>query len=141
MAGSARRDRSRCRGTAADGQRRSRAKATAVTGGSPASPALWARARLRDLSEDRYASLAVGGPAELDRLEQRITSVSLRHAVLCRFTAFVATDTRTFTDDGTPHRVTQPVEFPARVGPAAFGLPPSPGHAIPLWPPGQVAAG
>ena len=118
------------RGTAADGQP-FEAKATAVTGGSPAGPALWARAHLRDL-EDRYASRAVGAPAELDRLEQQITSVSLRHAVLCRFTAFVATDTRTVTSDGTPHRVTQPVEFPAGWDPAAFGLPPSPGPAMPL---------
>jgi len=118
------------RGTAADGQP-FEAKATAVTGGSPASPALWARACLRDL-EDRYASLAVGAPAELDRLEQQITSVSLRHSVLCRFTAFVAIDTRTVTDGGTPHRVTQPVEFPAGWDPAAFGIPPSPGPAMPL---------
>ena len=116
------------RGTAADGQP-FEAKATAVTGGSPASPALWARAHLRDL-EDRYASLAVGGPAELDRLEQRITSVSLRHAVLCRFTAFVATDTRTVTNDGTPHRVTQPVEFPA-VGSGRIKLRPRPGTRCP----------
>lgn len=118
------------RGTAADG-RPFEAKATAVTGGSPAGPALWARAHLRDL-EDRYASLPVGGPAELDRLERQITSVSLRHAVLCRFTAFVATDTRTVTNDGTPHRVTQPVEFPAGWDPAAFGLPSSSAHPMRL---------
>jgi Ca-activated chloride channel family protein len=49
------------RGTAADGQP-FQANAPAVTGGSPASPALWARARLRDL-EDRYLSLATGDPA------------------------------------------------------------------------------
>jgi Ca-activated chloride channel homolog len=118
------------RGTGADGQP-FEVKAVAVTGGSPASRAMWARAHLRDL-EDRYASLAVGGPAELRRLEQQITSVSLRHGVLCRFTAFVATDTRVVTDGGVPHRVTQPVEFPAGWDPAAFGLPPAPGHAMPL---------
>jgi len=118
------------RGTAADGQP-FQAKAPAVTGGSPASPALWARAHLRDL-EDRYASLAIGGPAELGRLEQQITSLSLRQGVLCRFTAFVATDTRVVTAGGVPHPVTRPVEFPAGWDPAAFGLPPAPGHAVPL---------
>jgi Ca-activated chloride channel homolog len=126
------------RGTAADGQP-FEAKAAAVAGGSPAGPALWARAHLRDL-EDRYASLAIGGPAELDRLEQQITGVSLRHGVLCRFTAFVATDTRTVTNGGTPHRVTQPVEFPAGWDPAAFGLPSSPMRAMPLLDAGPDAA-
>src|SRR5262249_6141461 len=80
------------RGTTADSQP-FEVKATAATGGSPASAALWARAHLRDL-EDRYASLAAGGTAELGRMEQQITGVSLRHGVLCRFTAFVATDNR-----------------------------------------------
>jgi Ca-activated chloride channel homolog len=117
-------------GTTSDGQP-FEAKAIAVTSGSPAGRALWARAHLRDL-EDRYASLAVGSPAELGRLEQQITSVSLRHRVLCRFTAFVATDARVVTDGGPPHRVTQPVEFPAGWDPAAFGLPPAPGHPMPL---------
>jgi Ca-activated chloride channel homolog len=118
------------RGTTADGQP-FEAKAVAVTGGSPASRALWARAHLRDL-EDRYASLHPSGPAELGRLEEQITGVSLRHGVLCRFTAFVATDTRVVTDGGVPHRVTQPVEFPSGWDPAAFGLPPAPGHPMPL---------
>ena len=62
---------------------------TAVTGGNPASTAAWARAHLRDL-EDRYACLPGHDTAELARLEQQITGVSLRYGVLCRFTAFVA---------------------------------------------------
>jgi Ca-activated chloride channel family protein len=118
------------RGTTTDGQP-FEAKAVAVTGGSPASRALWARAHLRDL-EDRYASLDPSGPAELSLLEQQITGVSLRHGVLCRFTAFVATDTRVVTDGGVPHRVTQPVEFPSGWDPAAFGFPPAPGHPMPV---------
>ena len=32
---------------------------------------------------------------------------------MCRFTAFLAVDTRVVTDGGTPHRVTQPVELPS----------------------------
>src|SRR5262249_60657734 len=72
------------------------------------------------------------GPAELALLEQQITGVSLRHGVLCRFTAFVATDTRVVTDGGVPHRVTQPVELPAGWDPAAFGVPLVPGHPTPM---------
>ena len=33
--------------------------------------------------------------------------------MLCRFTAFIAVDSRVITDGGVPHRVTQPVELPA----------------------------
>src|SRR5262249_4502837 len=124
-------------GATTDGQP-CEAKAVAVTGGSPASRALWARAHLRDL-EDRYASLDASGPAELGLLEQQITGVSLRHGVLCRFTAFVATDTRVVTDGGVPHRVTQPVEFPSGWDPAAFGFPPAPGHPMPMLLAGQPA--
>jgi Ca-activated chloride channel family protein len=68
--------------------------------------AIWARARLRDL-EDRYA--VSGG----DALEQEIVRTSLRHGVLCRFTAYVAIDTETATDGSSPHKVTQLVEPPA----------------------------
>ncbi len=117
------------------------AKVTAVTGGNPASTAAWARAHLRDL-EDRYACLAGHDVAELTRVEQQITDVSLRYGVLCRFTAFVAVDTRVVTDGTEPHRVTQPVELPAGWDPAVLGLPleagfvsaaaaPMPGPAMP----------
>jgi Ca-activated chloride channel family protein len=122
-------------GTAADGQP-FQAKPLAVTGGGPASRALWARAHLRDL-EDRYASLAIGDPAELGHLEQQITSVSMRHRVLCRFTAFVATDTRVVTTSGVLHRVTQPVEFPAGWDQVAVGLSFASSHAAPLPPAGR----
>ena len=98
-------------GTSADGEP-FRSRVAATIGGNPASTAAWARAHLRDL-EDRYASLTGYGTAELDRLEQQITDVSLRYGVLCRFTAFVAVDSRVVTDGAGPHRVTQPVELPA----------------------------
>lgn len=68
---------------------------------NPALTAVWARAHLRDL-DDRY----VAGEA----LEERIVATSLRFGVLCRFTAFVAIDTRVVTEGGTPHRIMQPVE-------------------------------
>jgi Ca-activated chloride channel family protein len=74
---------------------------------STAVTAQWARAHLRDL-EDRY----VAGPATTE-LERRIVDTSLRFGVLCRFTAYVAVDTRVVTEGGQPHRVTQPVELPA----------------------------
>jgi Ca-activated chloride channel homolog len=66
---------------------------------------LWARAYLRDL-EDWYA---VGDHS----LEDRIVETSLRFGVLCRFTAFVAVDTRIVIEGGRPHRVVQPVEMPS----------------------------
>lgn len=72
---------------------------------NPATTSIWARAHLRDL-EDRYT---VGGP---DDLEQRIVSTSLRFGVLCRFTAFVAVDSRVVTDGEAPHQAVQPVEMP-----------------------------
>jgi Ca-activated chloride channel family protein len=98
------------------------AKMLAATGGNPASTANWARAHLRDL-EDRYVSLDGHDDGELTRLERQITDVSLRHGVLCRFTAFVAVDSRVVTDGAAPHRVTQPVELPAGWHPAGAGLP------------------
>ncbi|MEV0648600.1 VIT domain-containing protein [Phytomonospora sp. NPDC050363] len=67
----------------------------------------WARAHLRDL-EDRYAV----GVGDLSSLEKQIVGVSLKHSVLCRFTAFVAVDSRVVAEGGDPHRVTQPVELP-----------------------------
>ncbi|GAA0814111.1 VIT domain-containing protein [Spirilliplanes yamanashiensis] len=70
----------------------------------PAIAHQWARAHLRDL-EDRY----VTGSRDL---ADRIVATSLKHGVLCRFTAFVAVDTEVVAD-GTPHRVVQPVEMPA----------------------------
>ncbi|NJC72705.1 VWA domain-containing protein [Planosporangium thailandense] len=73
----------------------------------PAVTALWARAWLRDL-EDRY----VAGSGDAD-LERRAVEASLRFGVLCRFTAYVAVDTRVVVEDGQPHRVVQPVEPPS----------------------------
>jgi Ca-activated chloride channel family protein len=70
----------------------------------------WARAHIRDL-EDQYAA---GGHRA--GLEQAIVAVSLRHRVLCRFTAFVAVDRVVVNPGGNPQVVTQPVERPAGWG-------------------------
>jgi Ca-activated chloride channel family protein len=70
--------------------------------------AVWARGHLRDL-EDRYAA----GAADSQALEHRIVAVSLRHHVLCRFTALVAVDSRVVAEGGPQHRVLQPVELPS----------------------------
>ncbi|WP_250002535.1 VIT domain-containing protein [Actinoplanes sp. M2I2] len=70
----------------------------------PAVAAQWARARLRDL-EDAYAAGDRG-------LEQSIVATSLRYGVLCRFTAFVAVDSRVVHEGGEARRITQPVELP-----------------------------
>jgi Ca-activated chloride channel family protein len=87
----------------------------------PAVVAQWARARLRDL-EDRYSA---GDHA----LEPVIVRTSLRFGVLCRFTAYVAVDSRVVNEDGETRRVTQPVELPS-----GWELPegaPSPGAPMP----------
>ncbi|MFB4305465.1 VIT domain-containing protein [Actinomadura sp. GTD37] len=127
------------RGTAADGTAWEQ-RATGTVSAVSAAASIWARAHLRDL-EDRYT---VGGPGDL---EQRIVQTSLRFGVLCRFTAFVAVDSRVVTDGETPHQVVQPVETPrgweataampraARAVFAdvadAFAAPPAPGGAPP----------
>ncbi|WP_250037449.1 VIT domain-containing protein [Paractinoplanes maris] len=107
----------------------------------PAVAAQWARARLRDL-EDAYAAGDRG-------LEQRIVATSLRYGVLCRFTAFVAVDSRVVNEGGETRRVTQPVELPdgweapGDVAPAMMRLaaasapappvPPAPGRFAPTY--------
>ena len=111
------------RGTTSDGTPFERAiRAAAADAAAVPGPAIWARANLRDL-EDRYASLAPASPGQLRHLENQITETSLRFGVLCRFTAWVAADTRVVTDGGVPHRVTQPVELPAGWDPQSAGLP------------------
>ncbi|MBO2460359.1 VIT domain-containing protein [Actinomadura violacea] len=118
-------------GTAADGAAW-RQHASGTIAHNPAATAIWARAHLRDL-EDRYT---VGGPPDL---EQHIVETSLRFGVLCRFTAFVAVDSRVVTDSAAPHQVVQPVEVPSGwAAPAA-----SYGAASPLMapPPAQPASG
>jgi Ca-activated chloride channel family protein len=71
----------------------------------PAVTAQWARARLRDL-EDRYA-------AGDHTLAESIVETSLRFGVLCRFTAYLAVDSRVVNEGGATRRVTQPVELPS----------------------------
>lgn len=115
------------RGTASDGTPWEQ-RATGITSTDRATTSIWARAHLRDL-EDRYT---VGGA---DDLERRIVETSLRFGVLCRFTAFVAVDSRVVTEGGTPHQVVQPVESPRgwaapapapRAAHAAFAAAPAP---------------
>src|SRR5690606_27327273 len=104
-------------GLTPDGEPWERRVPATVSGGT-AARAIWARARLRDL-EDRYE---IG---ERD-LEQEIVDTSLRFGVLCRFTAFVAVDTRVVAGGEPEHRVVQPVEPPSGWDP---GLP---GPAVPM---------
>jgi Ca-activated chloride channel family protein len=99
------------RGVSADGSGYEQVL-TGTPGRFGAATATWARGYLREL-EDLYTCLATDSPAELERLEDQIVAVSLRFGVLCRFTAFLAVDSRVVTEGGTPHRVTQPVELPA----------------------------
>ncbi|MEU8360851.1 VIT domain-containing protein [Nonomuraea sp. NPDC048882] len=80
-------------------------RAEGVTVDNPAVRAVWARAHLREL-EDRYAMGEHG-------LEDTIVRTSLEYGVLCRFTAYVAVDTRQVAGEGPQHRVIQPVEPPS----------------------------
>ncbi|GAA0741753.1 hypothetical protein GCM10010199_67720 [Dactylosporangium roseum] len=95
------------------------ATVTAERHDNAALTAVWARALLRDL-EDAYVS----GGVPSDDLEERITATSLRFGVLCRFTAYVAVDSRVVTDGDQPRRVTQPVETPAGWQPPTAVPPP-----------------
>ncbi|MFC7587565.1 VWA domain-containing protein [Nonomuraea antimicrobica] len=99
------------RGLAADGPWER--QVAGVTVDNPAIRAVWARAHLREL-EDRYAM------GEHD-LEPRIVRTSLDHGVLCRFTAYVAVDTRQVAGEGPQHRVIQPVEPPSGWEPPRAG--------------------
>src|SRR4051794_2182187 len=69
---------------------------------APALGALWARGQLRQL-EDRYVA---GDPS----VEPHLVDVSIRYGVLCRFTAYVAVDSRVVAEGAQSHRITQPVE-------------------------------
>jgi Ca-activated chloride channel family protein len=87
----------------------------------------WARGQVRQL-EDRYAA----GTGDRSVLEQAIIATSLKHRILCRFTAYVAVDRSTVANEGgAVHQFTQPVEMPAgwgeeftECGVAYFALPP-----------------
>ncbi|WP_119728185.1 VIT domain-containing protein [Thermomonospora amylolytica] len=119
------------RAVAADGAPWQQDTTTSVTPSAAATP-IWARAHLRDL-EDRYA---VTG---LPDLERRIVETSLRFNVLCRFTAFVAVDSRKVTEGHPTHHVVQPVEQPAgwqlpTAVPMSHPAPPAPGQAPPAAP-------
>ncbi len=94
------------RGTTRDGREWS-TTVTGQRGEASAITAQWARAHLRDL-EDSYAADR-GSPD----LERTIVDTSLRFGVLCRFTAYVAVDSRVVAAGGEPHRVVQPVETPS----------------------------
>jgi Ca-activated chloride channel homolog len=107
------------RATTADGERWEKAVQPEVRP-DPAAAALWARARLRSL-EDRYAAGSHTPGLDRGDLERAIIDTSLRFGVLCRFTAFVAVDTRVSTEGGPEHRVVQPVEQPSGWEPAPPG--------------------
>jgi Ca-activated chloride channel family protein len=109
-------------GLTADGQPWER-RVTGTFSANAAVRAIWARGHLRAL-EDRYA---IGDRS----LEQTIVETSLRYGVLCRFTAFVAIDTRVVAEGGPKHHVVQPVEPPSgwempappfAAAPMAFGM-------------------
>ncbi|MEV6411510.1 VIT domain-containing protein [Kribbella sp. NPDC051718] len=93
-----------------------------------AAAAVWARGHLRDL-EDQYvtASDTFGGASvDLEKLEHQIVAVSLKHHVLCRFTALVAVDSRVVAEGRPKHRVTQPVELPAGWDSRQLAMPAAP---------------
>lgn len=89
----------------------------------PAIAHLWARARVTDL-EDRYRI----EPQSQDALRKEIIDLSLRHALLTRFTAYMVVDeSEVVNADGTRRKIIQPVEMPAQwemeIAPAKMGGP------------------
>jgi Ca-activated chloride channel homolog len=75
---------------------------------NPAIAAAWARGQVRQL-EDRY----VARDGDRGAIERAIIAISLKHQVLCRFTAYVAVDrSEVVNEGGALHRITQPVEQP-----------------------------
>ena len=99
------------RGTGADGEPW-QTSVTAVAAADAGLAAYWARGRVRDL-EDGFAS-GHGG----EEAERAIVRTSLRFGVLCRFTAFVAVDSRVVNQSGAMRRATQPVDSPSGWGAA-----------------------
>ncbi|HZX93390.1 MAG TPA: VIT domain-containing protein [Myxococcales bacterium] len=67
---------------------------------------LWARSRVTDLEDEYRATRA-------DAIKQEIVALSVKHAVLTRFTAFVVIDEEFVSGKGAPRTVVQPVEMPA----------------------------
>ncbi|MDQ1414715.1 MAG: Ca-activated chloride channel, partial [Acidimicrobiaceae bacterium] len=90
-----------------------------LEGSSQAAAPVWARAHLREL-EDRYAARSRVGAGEMEVLAKEIVSVSLRHRVLCRFTAWVAVDQSGDRVEGPLHRIVQPVEMPSGWAPSGW---------------------
>ncbi len=121
------------------GARREFSAVGVTLGVNPAAAAVWARGHLRDL-EDRYVA-GNGG----EELAAQIVATSLRHRVLCRFTAFVAVDEAGVAVSGDLHRIVQPVERPAgwaaaplRQSPWVGPPQPAPGYQAPAPVPGQA---
>jgi Ca-activated chloride channel family protein len=67
---------------------------------------LWARARVVDLEDEFRASRS-------DAVKKEIIALSVKHAVLTRFTAFVVIDSEVVNKGGKQRTVVQPVEEPA----------------------------
>jgi Ca-activated chloride channel homolog len=120
------------RGTTRDGRPWS-ATVTGQRRDAPAVTAQWARAHVRDL-EDRYVAGFAGA-----ELEKRIVDTSLRFGVLCRFTAYVAVDSRVVAEGGEPHRVVQPVEAPSGWDMLQVQAPPMVAAAMTVPDPGGAA--
>ena len=99
---------------------------TARDGAAAADAALWAREHLWHL-EDRWLT----DQGDRSALQQRMTAQSLRFAVLCRFTAFVAVDPDGRVGNGAPVQVVQPVEAPGGWDIDAMAA----GMAAPMAPP------
>ena len=69
---------------------------------------LWARSRVIDL-EDRFRA------APSAEVQKEIVALAVQHALLTRFTAFLAVDeSGATTHDGTRRKIVQPVEMPAQ---------------------------
>jgi len=84
---------------------------------------LWARARIQDLEDEFRAT-------QSEKAKQEIISLSVKHTVLTRFTAFVAVDDEVANKSGARRTVVQPVAMPAEWEPASTTM--TAGRMIPM---------
>ncbi|HEY5935462.1 MAG TPA: VIT domain-containing protein, partial [Kofleriaceae bacterium] len=75
----------------------------------PAVAAVWARARIAELSRKELRAVE---PATATALKAEIVALSLAHRVLTKYTAFVAVDDSRVTAGGAAKKVVVPIEVP-----------------------------
>ncbi len=104
--------------------RRIRIDSSRATGATDSLASLWARAKVKCLMHQDLAGLRKGNFCK--ELTEAVTALGLGFRLMTRFTSFVAVEESTITGEGTPIRISVPVELPDGVshegifGPATY---------------------